>query len=299
MQPLLLSLIMSLYHYVNVPIAEMREEPNQKSEIVSQAIFSESVNIIEENEGWTKIETCVDGYKGWVKNNAICHRKIPYFSDNADQLAQVNRCAAHIYDVQDTVFGPLLTLPFESKLQVIDSNKDLNSRWIKVRLLDGKEGYIQRGDVTLNPQQLSLDEIGDFAFFFLDLPYTWGGRSSFGYDCSGFTQMLYRQMGIFLPRDSKDQYKWNGFKEISFDELEYGDLVFFGIGETKIRHVGMYLEDDLFIHTSVRENKPYVRISSLSDPEWMGDGTAYYTFRGARKLINREQYLKQEILSDK
>jgi Cell wall-associated hydrolases (invasion-associated proteins) len=63
---------------------------------------------------------------------------------------------------------------------------------------------------------------------FLELPYTWGGRSSFGYDCSGFVQMLYRQMGIFIPRDAIDQMHWEKFTPIPIEEAQLGDLYFLG-----------------------------------------------------------------------
>jgi cell wall-associated NlpC family hydrolase len=92
--------------------------------------------------------------------------------------------------------------------------------------------------------------------------------------------MLYRQMGVFLPRDSKDQVKSSLFVETSLSLLKAGDLIFFGLEQGKIRHVGMYLGDDQFIHSTVAENQPYIRISQLSSPEWSGGGRfKYRTFR--------------------
>ena len=98
--------------------------------------------------------------------------------------------------------------------------------------------------------------------------------------------MLYRQMHIYLPRDSKDQLKFEGFEAAARDALKPGDLIFWGLAEDKIRHVGMYLGNGEFIHASARENKPYLRISKLNDLEWNGTGSgkAGYAYRAFRTL---------------
>lgn len=272
-----------LFHYVKVPVTDMREFPQDMSEIVSQAYFSEQVNVIEETLDWTKVETIVDHYQGWVKSNQLCHKQNDFY-ENGYTTAQVNRCMAHLYHVPNTIYGPILTLPFESILKIIAFGNDNNSRWIKVLTVDGREAFIQRGDITLNQSTITRDQIVLFSSQFLGLPYTWGGRSSFGYDCSGFVQMLYRQMGVYLPRDSKDQVKWEGLASIEISDMLPGDLIFFGLGEDKIGHTGMYIGYDQFIHATVAENAPYIHISNLSDPEWNGSGK--WVYRTARTLRN-------------
>lgn len=273
---------LSLFYTVNVPVAVLREDPQADAEVVSQAIFSESVIPIEESGDWVKVEMPVDNYQGWIKKNWIHPREDLFLSDPSCVIAKVNRCAAHLYHVEDTIYGPILTLPFESRLEVLEPKGESNSRWLKVALPDGKEAFIQRGDVTLKSVLINRDEMTALSLRFLGLPYTWGGRSSFGYDCSGFVQMLYRQMGIYLPRDSRHQINWSGFKSVTIEQLIPGDLVFFGLEENKIRHVGMYLGKDQFIHATVAENMPYIRISRLSDAEWNGSGK--FPFRAFRTL---------------
>lgn len=273
---------LSLFHYINVPAEQMRESPSSASEIVSQALFSEEIMLLEDAEDWIKIETAIDHYQGWVKKASICSRTEPYPPKVTSIAAKVNRLAVHLYTVEDTTFGPLMTLPFESKLQVLGPTDDNNSRWLKVSLPDERQAYIQRGDITFTWPLLSLKEMCDFSLHFLGLPYTWGGRSSFGYDCSGFVQMLYRQMGLSLPRDSKDQMRWEGFKAVALDSLCPGDLIFFGPAEDKIRHVVMYLKDGSFIHSTVADNTPYIRISHLDEPRW--NGTDAWGYRAARRL---------------
>lgn len=266
----------SLLYLINSPVTDMREHPKQESEIVSQAFYSEEVEVLEETPEWVKIETKVDHYRGWIKRGALSQTSKP--SPIATHV-KVQRCSAHLYGLQDTIYGPILTLPFESKLRVLEM-QDANSRWIKVALVDGREGFIQRGDVSFDNKHLNIKELCKFSKQFKDLPYTWGGRSSFGYDCSGYVQMLYRQMGIYLPRDTKDQIRWDGFTHTSLEKLLPGDLIYFGLSDDKIRHVGMYLGKGQFIHSTVAENKPYIRISKLTDPEWNGSGRfAYRAFR--------------------
>lgn len=260
----------------------MRASPEAGAEVISQALYSERVDIHQEHEEWAQISTQVDRYQGWIEKKAIYSRKDPYLADPQAKFACVKRCSAHLYATADTIYGPMLTLPFESRLE-LTANPEGSDRWLKVILPDSQGGFIQRGDVAINPALMGLDQICRFSHFFIGLPYTWGGRSSFGYDCSGFVQMLYRQMGVFLPRDSKDQCAWSGFQEAHLDSLFPGDLIFFGFGSDQIRHVGMSLGGLQFIHAAaVVENAPYIRISQLTDAAW--NGTGYYPYRTARRL---------------
>ncbi|MBA3816590.1 MAG: C40 family peptidase [Parachlamydiaceae bacterium] len=275
------------FYYINSPVVDMRLCPDRAAEVVSQAIFSEQVHFFEKVGEWVKIETVADQYTGWIKNDEL-HSRANNFLENPDGLfAQVDRNAAHLYHVPDVIYGPILTLPFESRLRLVEPLSISQSRWLKVAMHNDMEAYIQRGDVTLLPSKiLNFDEICAFIKKFLGLPYTWGGRSSFGYDCSGFVQMLYRQMGILLPRDSKDQCQWKGFREVYISDLQAGDLLFFGLDIDHIKHVGMYVGDQSFINATVLENMPYVHISSMNGLEWQGNGTGKYPFRTVRRVIS-------------
>jgi gamma-D-glutamyl-L-lysine dipeptidyl-peptidase len=276
------SIFLMTLNVINVPVAIMRAQPNDNAEVVSQAILSEKIRVLEESGNWVKIETVVDSYQGWSKKEALCQQHNLTLNGSKPIIAKVNRCIAHLYHVADIIYGPLLSLPFESRLTVL---QDIDSKWLKVALPDGREGFIQKGDVELNPLTISREALIPFSKRFLGIPYTWGGRSSFGYDCSGFVQMLYRQIGVFIPRDSKDQFQWEGFEPIAIEAMVPGDLIYFGYAEDAIRHAALYLGNGEFIHASARENMPYLRISRLTDAEWNGLGIyPSYTYRAARRL---------------
>ena len=95
---------------------------------------------------------------------------------------------------------------------------------------------------------------------FLGIPYLWGGNTPKGFDCSGLIQRIYRLQGIVIPRDSDLQSRFGEAKEIGHvDDLDTGDLLFFGKSETQITHVAMYLSNGLFLHAYGQ-----VRVASLN-----------------------------------
>lgn len=160
-----------------------------------------------------------------------------------------------------------------------------NPRWVKVARPDGQEYFIQKGDLLEEETCRTKGDLIRFSQKFLGLPYTWGGRSSFGFDCSGFVQMLYGRLGIVLQRDARQQILDPRLTACRMDEIEPGDLLFFGKAEQKILHVGLSLGAGQFIHATSRENQPWIRISKLTDFEWSGDAAARYPCRTGRRLV--------------
>lgn len=262
--------------YTNDPIVNMREKPTLNSKVVSQTFFSEKVIIQNEYENWFYITTS-DNYGGWIPKHSIVECTKKY-----QPSLQTSRLISHIYGVKDNEYGPIKIIPFGSKLHVLDT---LDSRWIKILLPDGIEGYIQKGDVASGKILFHKNDLVFFSQRFLDLPYTWGGRSSFGYDCSGFIQMLYRQIDVFLQRDAKQQILDIHFKDVCLENIEPGDLIFWGKSQETISHVGMFLGEGKFIHSVAIENKPWIRISNLLDTEWI-ENSPSRPFRKIRQLIS-------------
>jgi cell wall-associated NlpC family hydrolase len=149
----------------------------------------------------------------------------------------------------------------------VAEGKGNNAGWLQVRLPDQRIAWIQSGDINRDPQPLTIAQSIALAKRFLGLPYLWGGRSSYGYDCSGFTQMLVRSRGITMPRDADLQAAWEGVEAVDRKDLRAGDLLFFGSGGGKITHTAMYIGGGEFIHATTHDH-PVVQISRLDDQPW-------------------------------
>lgn len=249
---------------INRPVVNMYAKPAADAPVVSQAIFGINVQILEEQDSWLKIRT-PDDYSGWIETAAAVKRDVYATSGT---VATVRNLFGSLYaESSITRQQPVHTLPFEARLEVIAEPELEERRWIQVRLPDKREAWIQRGDVSLDSRQMSREEMLTFSKRFMGLPYLWGGVSTYGYDCSGFTQMLYRQTGRSMPRDAQPQHDWSGVETVSQEELKPGDLLYFGSSDKKITHTGVFLGDGEFIHATAYL-RPVVQISSLSDEHW-------------------------------
>jgi hypothetical protein len=236
--------------------------------VVSQAIVGTNVEVLQGRPGWEKVETN-DQYSGWVEIEDL-HTLEPGSPGYAtsDRVAQVSSLSANLYREKDvTLHQPVLTVPFDTRLELVTHGDGDDSRWLDVRLPDGRTAWIQSGDVQVAPRKLNIEESIALGRRFLGVTYTWGGRSSFGYDCSGFTQMLVRSRGIVMPRDADLQAAWTGAVGIDRKKLRAGDLLFFGGSPDHITHTGMYIGHGQFIHDTTHGH-PGVQISRLNRQPW-------------------------------
>jgi hypothetical protein len=247
------------------PVASMYSRPSAEADVVSQAICGSYVAILEEQAGWAHVRT-EDAYTGWMPVMSLRRHgsgERPYAS--IGRVAQVASLFANLYrEPEVTKHEPLLMVPFETKLEVI-SDQGAAGRWLEVRLPDNRQAWVQSGDVVLDAKPMGIAETVELSKRFLGLAYAWGGSSTFGFDCSGFTQMLCRRRGIVIPRDANVQATWPGAETVSREQREPGDLLFFG--ESKITHTGMYIGNGRFINATTHE-RPVVQISDLADPYW-------------------------------
>ena len=246
------------------PVANMYSAPGENADVVSQAIQGSNVEVLEQRSGWLRVRTA-DQYTGWIASASLRSMR-PYATSG--RVAGVESLFANLYREPDvTRHEPLMTAPFEVRLEVVSEPEADNRRWIEVRLPDGRPAWIQRGDVSLDRAPLDIPAAIALARRFLGMPYLWGGTSSFGYDCSGFTQMLMRSRGITTPRDAGPQMRWEGFVPVERGALQPGDLLFFGASAEKIAHTGMYIGGGEFINATTWM-RPVVQISRLDDPHW-------------------------------
>lgn len=252
---------------VRKPAANMYSAATERADVVSQATYGSSVALLEDKGSWARVRTA-DDYTGWMPEASfrrLSAGQKPYAAEG--RVGQVKALFANLYQEPDvTRHQPVLTVPFETRLEILAESKD-NQRWLEVRLVDGGAAWIQRGDVTFDTAPMPLPEVIALSKRFLGLPYLWGGTSTFGFDCSGFVQMLCRRRGILIPRDAQPQAAWGGFEPVQRQNLQPGDLLYFGKSAGKITHTGMYLGDGQFI-SATAHNQPAVRIDRLDDPYW-------------------------------
>lgn len=249
---------------VNTPVLNMFHEATNDTDVVSQALFGHPVVVLETSGGWAKVRTVEDQYVGWVEAKNL----IPGEYATSGRVGHVANLFANLYREPDlTKHQPLMTLPFEARLEVISESEQDGERWLRVQM-PGRQlkAWVQRGDLTFEDQKLSIPDMIAFARSFMGLPYFWGGRSTFGYDCSGFMQMLERQRGYSMPRDASVQAKWEGGVTVERKDLQAGDLLYFGTPD-KITHTGMYIGNGEFIHATTHDH-PVIQISRIDDKPW-------------------------------
>ena len=209
----------------------LRSEPSHRSQMVSQLIYGETYDILaNEGKDWLRIQCAFDNYTGFIPANQYFpfeREGFPLLFTGNIAMDQVNNLVpkgAEIYHRDDLV-------------EVEDDE-----------LLD-------LGNIHFTSDQIR-ENIFRHSTSLIHSPYLWGGRTPWGMDCSGFTQIIYKLCGIRLPRDSHEQDKLGN--SVSLDESTLGDLAFFADKEGKIVHTGIVFGKQMIIHCS-----GWVRVDSL------------------------------------
>jgi len=227
---------------IDLSLVAVRKDPDDKSEMINQLLFGELTTILETSGKWTKIRSEWDDYEGWI---------------DSKQWLSINE--KEFQNLKNT--QPVLSGQPVSKIHSPDGDI--------VIVLGSCLPNIQNNIISFDTKQYNIDnqiyskynstEISSIYKLYLNAPYLWGGRSIFGIDCSGFTQMVFKFQNIRLKRDTQQQAE-QGTSVSSISKAQKGDLLFFKNKEQKICHAGIYLGENKIVHASGK-----VRIDKVDD----------------------------------
>ncbi|PVW13772.1 C40 family peptidase [Marixanthomonas spongiae] len=247
------------YGICNLSVVPLRVEAADTSELVSQVLYGELFKVVEQRKKWSRIRLVFDGYEGWVDNKQ-------FLLVSEEEFIELKKTkptyATDLVDIITTENNQLLSIFLGCQV---------NNRTFLKHGFEGKS----------ISKKLPKEKLIDTAVLYLNSPYLWGGKTPFGIDCSGFTQMVYKLNGYKLLRDASQQATQG--EALSFiEESEPGDLAFFDNAEGLITHVGIIMEDNHIIHAHGK-----VRIDRL-------DHTGIFNYE-ARRHTHKLRVIKRII----
>ena len=213
------------YGICNLSIVPLRAEAADSSELVTQVLYGEVFKVLESRKKWSRIRLAFDSYEAWIDNKQFLFIEEENYKDISRQTPIV---CEDLVDMVSTKDNQMLSIVMGSSLNGLAIlNHDFEGSSVEAKF--------------------AKDNLINTALLYLNTPYLWGGKTPFGIDCSGFTQMVYKLNGYPLKRDASQQVEQG--EALSFiEESEPGDLAFFDNAEGDITHVGIIMKDNYIIH---------------------------------------------------
>jgi hypothetical protein len=255
------------YGICRLSLVPVRKDPSHPSEQVTQLLFGDHYQVLEKSkEGkWLKILIDFDQYSGWIDGKQYHAISADYFNylNQAEFKITTDITTSILYNKSPQIILMGSVIPISSS-----------------ELFKMEEQFAFNGEAKNLGQKREFEFLKVLAQKYLNTPYLWGGKSPFGIDCSGFTQMVFKICGYKLLRDAWQQAAQG--KAIQFSDALPGDLAFFKDKEEKIVHVGILLDADRIIHVSGR-----VRIDHFNEEGILNLETKIYTHQLAhvRRLL--------------
>jgi gamma-D-glutamyl-L-lysine dipeptidyl-peptidase len=226
------------YGISGLSVIPVRKEPSEKSEMVTQVLFGEHFEVVEEMVGWCHVKLAWDGYEGWIDSKMITPVSARMYSKYENKP----------FAVTGDIFS-LIPVNAEQNLMLVAGSTLPVWRPNLKQFSINNDHYKAAGEIYTGKPENTRDVIIRQALKYFNAPYLWGGRSPFGIDCSGFTQVIYKTVGVPIPRDASQQVR-TGVALSFVDEAMPGDLAFFDDEEGNIVHVGIIWKRNKIIHAS-------------------------------------------------
>jgi len=263
---------------VVVPVANVLARPEAAAPVEDQAILGEAVETSRADGRFLFVKTR-SGSRGWIEATAVR----PGLADPSAERLEVTSNLAHVYrEPSFMASAPLATAPLGARLGGLRTLEKDGYVWREVVLPDARTGYVAGEDVaeertSAMPPVLDPASWLAMARRFLGAPYTWGGTTPLGFDCSGLVWRVLEQHGVLLMRNSSEMcFRDPQLVPVRFEELAPGDLVFFGT-ETKIDHVGFWTAERNVLQATSHG------VPSTQEMTWTSERMAP-RFRYARRL---------------
>ncbi|MCU0370369.1 MAG: C40 family peptidase [Bacteroidales bacterium] len=259
---------MMKFGFCNLSVVPVRREPSDKAEMSTQLLFGDILEALGQSGSWLQVKIYYDGYEGWVD-------------------------ARQIHEIKEEEYRRLIASPLFINRQLLSDAVVLDDQLIRVpagcsfyglegsSMFIGGQKYVLEGSAWPFAFE-SRNKLLQTANEYLSCPYLWGGKTCMGLDCSGFTQVVYKQHGVRLLRDAAQQASQGELISMISDGLP-GDLVFFDNTEGRIVHVGIILDNQNVIHCSGK-----VRIDHIDHQGIFNRDQNRYThnFRLIRRVID-------------
>jgi hypothetical protein len=230
------------YAICTVAAAPVRKEPSHKTEMVSQLLFGETVEVLEKKAEWFFIRTIYDQYEGWITYHLVEEIEKEFAFDIDRYICSgLNNLIGEPYDFFCIPMGSSLT-GFQKSTKKLWKNK-----------------LVYRGAYNDTKKGFDLSKVSETAKLWINVPYLWGGKTIMGVDCSGFVQTIFKLNGIRLLRDAYQQAT-QGKEITNLSEIKGGEVAFFKNEQERITHVGILLSNNQIIHASGK-----VRIDKIDE----------------------------------
>jgi cell wall-associated NlpC family hydrolase len=279
-----------MYAIGNNSVLNIRSEPKHSAELGTQGLLGMPLKVLDKNGDFYRIQT-PDGYISWVDKGGIYRMNKGEFDNwsNSKKIIYTSQ-AGFVYDSIVTTNGIISDITLGGILKYISENRNT----YEVEYPDKRKGFVKKDEANILTEWLanttaSQESIEKTAKSMLGFPYLWGGTSSKGMDCSGFTKMTYLLNGFVIPRDASQQINVGKIvdSDLDFSDLQKGDLLFFGTKATedkkqRVVHVGIWLGNDKmeFIHSSGN-----VHISSMDENNALFDEMNKNRYLGSRRYL--------------